>query len=80
MEDTIINLIQTIGLPIALIVYYLFAERPRQEAREDQNSARYDTLVDKLVSGQKDCAEKMESALEEHNEYIKRLINIFEKH
>lgn len=79
MEDTIINIIQTIGLPIGLVLYYLFLERPRQEKHAENERMRYDVLVDKLVSGQKECADKMESALEEHNEYIKRLIKIFDK-
>lgn len=78
MEDTVIDIIQTIGLPIGLIIYYLFFERPRQEARDDKTSDRYDSLVEKLLNGQRECAEKMENALEEHNEYIKRLIKIFE--
>lgn len=78
MDEVIVSLIQTVGLPISLIVYYLFVERPRQEARDADNNKRYDTLIDKLVTGQKECAEKMENALEEHNEYIKRLIKIFD--
>lgn len=79
MEDSIINIIQTIGLPVALIVYYLFFERPRQVQRDDRLTERYDALIDRIMLGQKECAEKMETALEKHNEYIKRLITIFDK-
>lgn len=78
MEDTVIDIIQTIGLPIGLIIYYLFFERPRQEMRDERTNERYDSLVEKLVNGQRECAEKMESALEEHNQYIKRLLKLFE--
>jgi hypothetical protein len=42
---------------------------PRQEAR-------YDSLVDKVLLAQKDCSEKMNAALEKHNQYIDELTNV----
>jgi hypothetical protein len=73
MEDTIIGLLQTFGLPVVLIMYYLFIERPRQVAERESDATRYDKLVEKLVDGQRQCAEKMDAALSKHNEYIEKL-------
>lgn len=73
MEQTIVNLIQTLGLPIALIIYYLFIERPRQEKKEALEISRHDALVDKIIDSQKECAMKMNQAISEHTEVIREL-------
>lgn len=73
MEETILTIIQTLGVPIALIAYYLFVERPRQEERQKYDNTRHDTLVDRIISSQTDCANKMNEAIREHTEVIRNL-------
>lgn len=73
MEQTIVNLIQTVGLPIALVMYYLFIERPRQEKKAELDIARHDALVDKIIDSQTQCATKMNQAISEHTEVIREL-------
>lgn len=72
MEENVINLITQVGLPIALVIYYVFVIMPRQEAR-------YDALIEKILTSQKDCSDKMSAALEKHNTYIDELTTLIEK-
>lgn len=71
MESSIVELITQVGIPVGFFVYYLFVLQPRQEGR-------HDALVDRMLSAQKECSEKMDSALQEHNEYIHKLTEAIE--
>lgn len=70
--DQIISLITTVGFPIALIVFYLLVERPRSEKR-------FDSLIDKVVLGQEQCAKSIKDALDEHSKAIESLETLIEK-
>ena len=73
MTNEIVQLIQSLGVPIGLIVYYLTIERPRQEKKEKEANVRHDLLVNKVIESQIQCAEKMNKALTEHTEAIHEL-------
>jgi hypothetical protein len=79
MEDTLITTVQTIGLPVALILYYLIMERPRQEKNKEIETKRHDALVDKIINAQVDCANKMNEALRDHTDVIKDLTDMIQK-
>ena len=67
-----VNTIRDLGFPIALIVWYLVFERPKQTKREEDHNARYDMLVSKLIDSQKECATKLESAIDELSSLIRK--------
>jgi hypothetical protein len=69
MEESIITIITQVGLPIGLVIYYIFSIMPRQESR-------YDALIDKIMIAQKECSDKMNIALEKHNQYIDELTHV----
>ena len=70
MENTIIDILQTLGLPVALIIWYLFIERPRQEQAKATDIERHDKLVDKIIEGNKECSDKLQLAMSESSRSI----------
>ncbi len=73
------DIVQQLGIPVALIAYYLFIERPRQERQRDAETARHDSLVDKIIAAQTDCSNKMNQALSEHTRAINELTDLIDK-
>ena len=73
MDQAILEIIKTVGIPVALIVYYLFIELPKQREIKQSEETRYDNLVAKVLDGQKQCAESIKEALAANNTVIKEL-------
>lgn len=73
MDQAILDIVKTIGVPIALIVYYLFVELPKQREIKKSEEIRYDNLVAKVLDGQKQCADSIKDALSANNTVIKEL-------
>lgn len=69
--DEIITLIQTLGLPIGLVLWYILYQKPRDDKRNNE-------LVDKLMAAQKECAEKMGEALRSNVLAIRELTELIE--
>jgi hypothetical protein len=73
METTILDLLKTVGLPVLLVLYYLFIDRPKQLAASDKEITRYDTLVAGIIASNKECADKMNNIMTQHTEAINNL-------
>jgi hypothetical protein len=75
METTILELLKTVGLPILLVLYYLFIERPKQIIAAHEDNARYDGLVQTIVKCNEECATQLKQLITAHTDDIKTLIS-----
>jgi hypothetical protein len=79
METTILDLLKTVGLPVLLVLYYLFIERPKQLVSSHEDNVRYDSLVQTIVKSNEECAAQISKLMTSHTEDIKTLIANLEK-
>jgi hypothetical protein len=45
-----IDLLKSFGVPVVLIFYYLFIERPRQQKLEGEQNKRYSELMERVFT------------------------------
>lgn len=75
----LVPLLKDFGLPVFLVLYYLFVMLPAQKKSQEKDQDRYDKLVAMIISNQKECAEKMEAALHENSSAISELTELIER-
>ncbi len=73
-----IELAKSFGVPVVLIFYYLFIERPRQTKLQDEQNLRYTSLMERMFTIETRTTEVIinnNNILTQLSERIKDLIN-----